>query len=107
MDWFERTVFGVISAVLLSLVGAVTWYAVDEATEIQAGTVVDKAYYPPDDLLVPVYSSCGQGCTIMTIIPVHVPECWALYLRDGEETGDVCTSKQTWDQTAEGQLFGN
>lgn len=103
---WERFFFSAVALVWLSALGIGAWAIMDEVTEPKAGIVVDKAYYPPDDLLIPVYTTCGQGCSSMIIIPVHVDECWALYLKDVDEVGDVCVGKQTWDQTAEGVWFG-
>ncbi len=104
-DWVGRVVFIFFFLLSAFLVTVISIEIYSEITEIDSGVVVDKAHYPDEHLWVPVYTSCGNGCSIMTVVYVYVPECWSLFYRDGEETGDVCVPKQDWDRTTEGMWW--
>lgn len=69
------------------------------------GTVVDKQFYPDHTDLIPVYYSCGTGCTSFSIIPVYTPPCWEVFLRKNQDTGDHCIDHSEWDKLTMGQYY--
>ena len=69
------------------------------------GTLIDKQYYPDHVDLIPMYNSCGNGCSYMTIIPVYTPPCWEIFLRNGDETGDHCIDHDVWLGLRIGQYY--
>lgn len=69
------------------------------------GTVVDKQFYPDHTDLIPMYYSCGNGCSSFSIVPVYTPPCWEVFLRKGDETGDHCIDQQAWNTLTLGQYY--
>lgn len=99
--WWEKLIGGFLALAFAICLTGLTVALVKEAAEITAGTVVDKAHYDEVTSLIPV--SAGNGNFVL--VPVTEPECYALFLRDGEETGDVCVDSATWGRVREGDFW--
>ena len=105
-EWVMAGLMTLCGLMVVGLLVGLGFVIFTESTEIQSGTVVDKAYYPETVNLVPVYTSCGNGCSSMIVTTVVTPECYTLYLREGDETGDVCVDVRQYDQIKEGDFYG-
>lgn len=91
-----------IAAMIIAAGGLITWAIMEEVNGLKAGIVVDKAHYDEITTLIPVAAGNGN----FVLVPVMQPECFALFLRDGEETGDVCVDPGAWGNVHEGDFWG-
>ena len=105
-EWMLAGLMTFLGLMVVGLLTGLGFLIFHESTEIQSGTIVDKAYYPEVTELVPMYTSCGNNCSVMTVVPVTTPECYTLYLREGDETGDVCVDVRQYNQVKEGDFYG-
>jgi hypothetical protein len=84
---------------------------------IESGTVEKKSYEPENTYFMMLPIQTGQICSgnpsictpIMSMFPfwIHDDEDYVLHLRDGEKTGKVTVSQQTYEATAIGSEFGD
>lgn len=79
-----------ILGVLLAI-GLLATAACGHPHRIHSGLVVGKSYDDPDDTLVPIINSCGNGCSFTTWVNIHDGPHWYLriegsYVNDKKET---------------------
>jgi hypothetical protein len=75
---------------------AVAALALTACSSITEGTITDKKFFDEYTTLMPVWISCGNGCTTMVTQEIYTPPCWEFYLRNGEEVGSQCVDPRDW-----------
>lgn len=71
----------------------------------EEGTIVDKGHTDAYDSVIPLVVSCGNGCTLINMVPFHQDECWQIFLRNGDDTGDRCIGHDEWRHVTKGDYW--
>jgi hypothetical protein len=90
---------------LMLVVASVTTLVACGTETLDHGTVVDKTHREAYDDFIPIYTSCGNNCMMMIPTLVHHDEEWALYLRDGDKTGEALVGPTTWNLFQNGMSY--
>lgn len=81
-------------------------------SSVTSGIVTGKEHVPENSYTCETGSipiNAGNGVTVT--IPIYGtctdPECWQIDLRNGDDTGSVCTDENTWNNLYVGQNWSS